>query len=500
MPSPILPSTSSFSFPGRHADNPNDTGPHGGSSADGGRPDHGIPGHDGQDNGPADNDGTPATGPGQDDGTPASGTGRSDHGVPGHADRGGGGDNAGSGTAATPGQTNGGLSGGGDRGTGAGSNIYGNGGTNAGSGPYAGGAPTAGNGGVFGQVSQVTSTIASAVFGSAVTYNPSTLPNLFSEQLPHFVGDSATIAQPAYDRNTASPAANPLPRVSAEAAQIAPHAADPPAQASTGPAANQDEGRALGPTQAQTGPDVRSAQIVAPPTVPSAPAQAPPEPPAGLPGALAAGALSAEALERALAQSEGKAFAPRADGEDVASLQRRGILADGPPSSSQQAALSRQPAEALDRLLARVPLEAHPAVDARATDGRMPDPRMLDPRVADARSADPSARSMTEAPPSRPSADPTKAAATLDGRAPVAADGKPNTLSSFGRGLFGGSAEYMRQALDWVGQHVREFGIGASPDADGARAMRVVAGLVVASVGVLLVIGVLYALRIIFLA
>jgi len=115
--------------------------------------------------------------------------------------------------------------------------------------------------------------------------------------------------------------------------------------------------------------------------------------------------------------------------------------------------------------------------------------------------ADGTQRSTTDTATSRQAADVAKTATgtTEGGRLPVGADGK-SAQSSFGRGLFGGAAEYTRQALDWVGQQVREFGFGASPDADGARAMRVVAGLVVASVGVLVVIGVLYALRIIFVA
>jgi hypothetical protein len=54
--------------------------------------------------------------------------------------------------------------------------------------------------------------------------------------------------------------------------------------------------------------------------------------------------------------------------------------------------------------------------------------------------------------------------------------------------------------MDWVGQQVRELGFGSDPSAEGVRAMRVVAGLIAASVVVGVAIALLYALRVVFVA
>ena len=522
MPSPILPSTSSFPFPAQHADNPNGGGPHGGSGTGGDHQPNDVPGHDGHGGGRTDNnvaeDRGQLDGQGRGDGDGSSGPDESGRGIIGRGNNGGNGGNGstegtGSGSESTPGQTGPGLPGGrtgNANGYGnGGSNGYGNGGANNSGGIYGGGASvprTGGLGGLLGQVSQVTSSITTAVFGSVVNSNPASLPNLFTDDLPRFVGDSAARAQPSNDHSALQPQpAPPSPQQAAsDAAVVTPRTADPAPQPAANPtaAAPEAEGRGLlAQTSAQPGTqpgiDARTAQMLAQGGIALAPMETAPESSAQMAAMAAPIAREADALERALMDSANKAPLQRTDGKELPAQLRQAAAPDGETATLQQAAQARQQTDALDRMLAKLPADARPMLDARGVDGRQ-----LDPRVADGRlvQADALARSTAEANASRQASDLAKAAtATEGGRLPVAADGK-SAQSSFGRGLFGGTVEYTRQALDWVGQQVREFSFGASPDADGVRAMRVVAGLLVASVVVLVAVGVLYALRIIFVA
>jgi hypothetical protein len=541
----VRPSTSTFPFPGQHADDPNGPSPHANGGANGENSPQDLPGGrtgigDGNDTDAAENRGQLG---GDDDG--ASGPGRSGHGVHdgngndhgngngngigngnGNGNGNGGPENNGPGQQTLPGQTPG-LPGGrtGDPGNNAygngngngNGNAYGNGygngngGASHGGGIYAGGAQTpnqGGLGGIIGGVSQTVSSITAAVFGSSVPNAlPNTAPNLFTEHMPRFVGDSATQTQPSNDHGSSSQPAPPSPqRASNDTTALPPRNADPTPQPPANPAGGRPEAEGRGvlaqaQAQMQSGIDARTAQMLAQGGTPLMPMEHAPETPVQMAGLLAATASEAEALERALTDSQNKAQPQRTDGKDMAAQLRQGAGPEGDVNTPQQTAQSRQQTDALDRLLAKMQPDARTAPDARAADGRQPDARAADGRLVptDGRlvQADGTLRSATDT--SRQGGDLAKTAAgtTEGGRLPVGADGR-SAQSSFGRGLFGGAAEYTRQALDWVGQQVREFGFGASPDADGARAMRVVAGLVVASVGILVVIGVLYALRIIF--
>jgi len=525
MPSPILPSTSSFPFPAQHADNPDGGGLHGGAAAGGDHQPNDLPGHDGHGGGRTDNnvgdDRGQLDGQGRGDGDGSSGPDESGRGVVGRGNNGGNGGNegAGGGSESTPGQTNPGLPGGragGANGSGGangygngGSNVYGNGGANTSGGIYGGGATvprTGGLGGLLGQVSQVTSSITTAVFGTVVNSNPASLPNLFTDDLPRFVGDSAARAQPSNDYSAPQPqSAPPSPqRATNDAAAVIARTADPTPQPPANPAAGAPEAEGRGllaqtPAQpgVQPGIDARTAQVLVQGGIALAPMETPPESSAQMAAMTAPTAREADALERALMDGANKSPLQRTDGKDMPTQLRQAAAPEGETATLQQAAQARQQTDALDRMLAKLPADARPMLDAKGVDGRQ-----LDPRVADGRlvQADALVRSTAETNASRQAGDLAKAAtATEGGRLPVAADGK-SAQSSFGRGLFGGTVEYTRQALDWVGQQVREFSFGASPDADGARAMRVVAGLLVASVAVLVAVGVLYALRVIFVA
>jgi len=523
--------------PAQLADDPNSPGPRGNGGADGdgngragdpgnsdvaenrgqlGGDDDGGPGRSGRgEHGNGDGNGN-GNGVGNGNGN-GNGNGVGNGNGIGNGNGNGGPENTGPGQQTMPGYPGmpGGRTGGGNGSYIAG-NGNGNGGANHGGGIYAGGAQTPnqsglGLGGIIGQVSQAASSITSAVFGSSVANPlPNNPPNLFTEHLPRFVGDSATQTQPSNDHGASSQPTPPSPqRAANDTTALPPRNADPTPQPAANPAGGRPaaEGRGV-PAQAQGQPqlqtqqgiDARTAQMLAQGGASMAPMEHAPETPAQL-AMLAATAKEAEALERALADGQNKAPPQRTDGKDMAAQLRQGAAPEGDVNTSQQTAQSRQQTDALDRMLAKMQTDARAAADARAADGRPLDARTADGRLvpADGRliQADGTQRSATDA--SRQSGDlaKTATATTEGGRLPVGADGK-SAQSSFGRGLFGGAAEYTRQALDWVGQQVREFGFAASPDADGARAMRVVAGLVVASVGVLVVIGVLYALRIIF--
>jgi len=505
MPSPIHPSHSSFPLPAQHADDPDGPSPHGlGSTGDGHQPND-VPGHD-DGGGRTDNDVAEGRGQlnGDGDGSLAGDT--SGRGIVARGD-GNGAPGMGEGSqTTTPGQPGPGLPAGRTGGAGSnvygnnsGSNVYGNGGVNAGAGPYAGGVQTPGLGGIFGQVSQAASSIFSGVFGSAASSQPNSLPNLFTEQLPHFVGDTASRAQPTSEQHAPAPGNAPMQRAANDAPALAPRNANANAQIApnAGPGVPEGEGRGLLPTPAQAGIDARAAQLLAQGGAPLAAMQTAAESAAQWSGASPATSMEADALARALLENQNKTAPARTDGKDATAQLRQGALPEGETGLTQQTAPSKSPSDTLDRLMTKLPADARPTPDARIADGRL-----LDPRVADARLAlpDAAARSTLEGNASRQAGDIAKAASAAEGRIPLGADGKANTTSFFGRGLFGGTVEYTRQALDWVGQQVREFSVGNSPDADGARAMRVVAGLVVASVAVLVVIGVLYALRIIFVA
>ncbi|HEY0229686.1 MAG TPA: hypothetical protein VGC55_00420 [Dokdonella sp.] len=349
MPSPINPSGSSFPFPSHHADSPDGPGPHGNSSADGGHQPNDLPGHDGRGGGRTDNDVAEnrgqLDGQGQGDGDGSDGSGRGTVGRGNGGNGGNGGPETGGGTGATPGQSGpglpnaGGRTGGGGQniyGNGGGSNGYGNGGANAGGGTYTGGIQTpgigGGLGGIVGQVSQAASTIVSTVFGSIATANSSSLPHLFTEQLPHFVGDSASRAQSNPDHQAPpQPGTTPTQHAANDPPPTAPRNADATAQAARGTAADvpEGEGRGLPAAPSQAGVDARGAQVLAQGSAALAAMQTEPEAPAQLPGTASATPMEADALARALAENQNNAAMLRADGKDVAAQLRQGAQAEG---------------------------------------------------------------------------------------------------------------------------------------------------------------------------
>lgn len=139
---------------------------------------------------------------------------------------------------------------------------------------------------------------------------------------------------------------------------------------------------------------------------------------------------------------------------------------------------AKRQAEAMDRSLARQTAEQQQARSAN-------DPRTNDAQVrADARALRDGAEAKTRT-------------TLADARPSVGDNAKQNALAGAERRP-AGTAESLRQALDWVGQQVRGVGTSARTDEEGVTAMRVVAGLVVAAVVVGVAIAVLYAVRVAF--
>ncbi len=163
------------------------------------------------------------------------------------------------------------------------------------------------------------------------------------------------------------------------------------------------------------------------------------------------------------------------------------------PRAPTQLADPRRGAETLD------PSQAKSTADAQAR--TLADPRMLDPRLADARLSQALVRADADAKQLQAdAAEKAKNANLADSARAVNGDeSKMRARLAFGGGTLASTAASARQALDWVGQQVREWGFDAKEGAEGVRAMRVVAGLIAASVIVLVVIALMYALRVILL-
>lgn len=100
----------------------------------------------------------------------------------------------------------------------------------------------------------------------------------------------------------------------------------------------------------------------------------------------------------------------------------------------------------------------------------------------------------------REAAEKTRNAAVSEGLRAQQADAtkRPGLLAAMAESgsLRGSATALARHALDWVGQLAKELGLRAGEEEEGVHAMRVVAGLVIAATGVLVVIGALYALRV----
>jgi len=156
------------------------------------------------------------------------------------------------------------------------------------------------------------------------------------------------------------------------------------------------------------------------------------------------------------------------------------------PRSPTQLADPRRSGEALDPSLAKS------TADAQARS-------LVDPRLADARLAQALVRGEGEAKQLQSeAAEKAKNANLADSARAVNGDeSKMRARLALAGGTLTSTAASARQMLDWVGQQVREFGFDAKEGSEGVRAMRVVAGLIAASVVVLVVIALLYALRVI---
>jgi hypothetical protein len=224
--------------------------------------------------------------------------------------------------------------------------------------------------------------------------------------------------------------------------------------------------------------------------------------------AMAAGLLAEQAPGQ-LASSAGAAAMPR--GADEATL---------PQTAAQQQTRNPGAEAGKDLSQLRQPANDQPRELRNNQPQTLADPRRaetMDPSLAksmaeaqtrtlaDTRQGDPRmanmlARGEAEGKLAQEGADKAKNANQNDpARAAIGDEARQRArLAMSGGGVLTGSAA--RQALDWVGQQVREWGFDAKGDAEGVHAMRVVAGLIVASVAVLVVIAVLYALRLGFVA
>jgi hypothetical protein len=222
-------------------------------------------------------------------------------------------------------------------------------------------------------------------------------------------------------------------------------------------------------------------------------------PPQMLPGGpVTARAAEDEGLPPGMTLAQQQAQ-QRADLKEAAQLARRDAPADARtaqpaqqnPQTPQQLALAqdpKRPTEVLERFLNKLLPDQQQQTRAQS-----------DVRQADARLVEGLAKA--EADNRLRDAERTRLANADAARAQAAdAGGKRGAFAAIAGGMAGSAAETVRQAMDWVGQQVRELGFGSEPSAEGVRAMRVVAGLIVASVVVGVAIALLYALRIVFIA
>ncbi len=188
-----------------------------------------------------------------------------------------------------------------------------------------------------------------------------------------------------------------------------------------------------------------------------------------------ASALRAQAALRELANTPATAVPARQDELDAHD-----------PRNPQLAADPRRLGDGLDtaaKLLAQA--QARNAADARATD-----PRLVDTQQQARTNGDAGTQARDAGDKSR-----SGLVAAL-GRG--GDDAKPGARLGLGGALFaGGAAEYVRQALDWIGQNVGGIGVEPGGDVEGAHALRVVAGLIISAVVVVVVIALIYALRVI---
>lgn len=360
---------------------------------------------------------------------------------------------------------------------------------------------------VIGQVSKAVSDLTSPLFGNQNSPSMNGAPRFFSEQMPRFVGDalSKAIQQPA-------PGTDPTPRPPTDAAvrtgiEGPPRDASPPPPRADGTppaserplAATVADGRTLLPNMANSAAaaDPRMAQAGANSAQTAAQLLS-----LGVPAEPMTAAAAAAML---LAADEGvvlpglalaQAYIAQTDVKQQMSahLQQSAVLQDAHDdrdlhNSQQTAADSKRPAAAPDQPLAKSLLDSQ----ARAgTDARIADPRVAETLTRLDAAADTKLL--------RENADKARNATVADpARTALGEEAKRTPLfaAMAERGLIGGAGEYVRQALDWVGQQARELGFGAQSGEEGVHAMRVVAGLIAAGVVVLVVVGVLYAVRVI---
>lgn len=432
-----------------------------------------------------------------------------------HGHGGGHGDNHGFGNDGTG---RGNAHGGGNNGLGGGNNGYGNVGNgngnaygNVGNGNAygAGGAHFEGGTGLLGNLGGTLGSLASSLFGHSPTERGSTLnPNPTFGETPRYGGDSNghVSHQP--------PAPDPAsPHASADR----PLSLTPDATRAAGEAPRGDmQGKERGGTAQSTQAQAQAGGTLAPGTNAGV-----------LAGSTASAAMSMAAQMAAAGQGAATSTpqAPPASASTAAQLaqlaaetlaasgqtaqQAREMLAQARTPATADAAQLRQPAndprvptqiadprrgaETLDPSLAKTSADAQ----ARTTG----DPRLLDPRLADARLSQALVRGDADAKQLQAEmAEKAKNANLADSARAVNGDeSKMRARLAFGGGMLASTAASARQAMDWVGQQVREWGFDAKEGAEGVRAMRVVAGLIAASVVVLVVIALLYALRVVVL-
>ena len=221
-------------------------------------------------------------------------------------------------------------------------------------------------------------------------------------------------------------------------------------------------------------------------------------PPQMLPGGpVATRTPQDEALQPGLTLTQQQAQ-QRADLKDAAQLARRDAPADArtaqqtqqTPPNPQQLAMAqdpKRPTDVLERFLNKLVPDQPQQTRAQA-----------DVKQADARLVEGLAKAEAD---NRQRETERTRIANSDARMQAAdAGAKRGAFAALAGGMAGSASETVRQAMDWVGQQVREFGFGADAGSEGVRAMRVVAGLIAASVIVGVAIALLYALRIVFVA
>lgn len=218
---------------------------------------------------------------------------------------------------------------------------------------------------------------------------------------------------------------------------------------------------------------------------------------AALMGAMANASLQLAQDPSASAASlaQGNAAATLPEGRELATALRQGVREERDvrdPRNAQQAPADnrRTPSEILAQAFAK-------AVPDAQTRGNLGDARTPEQRQVDAQT-----RSDADAKSLRDAADKARNLGTGDASRALSGGEQGRRAGLFSAmaqgGVMAGASESMRQAMDWVGQQVREFGFGSQSGSEGVHAMRVIAGLIAASVVVLVAIAVLYALRVIF--